>query len=63
MTKELRLGWMNIGVAAILIASSIIVFVTGSASTEQLVLQVFLLACAVGMLAQGISRVVNARRR
>jgi len=63
MTKELRFGWMNIGVAVILIASSIVVFVTESVGTQQLVLQAFLFVCAVGLLARGVSRVVTARRR
>jgi hypothetical protein len=60
--KQLRLAWMNIGVAVILFVGVISVFVGGSASTEQLVLQAFLALCGVGILARGISGVVEARR-
>jgi hypothetical protein len=63
MTKELRTSWMRIGVAAILIASSIVFFVTGNAGTEQLVIQGLLAVLGVGLLVQGVTGLVAARRR
>ena len=63
MTKDIRTGLMRIGVAAILFASSIYVFVAERVDTDQLVLQGILFVCAVGMLVQGVVGIVTARRR
>ncbi|MFI9385856.1 hypothetical protein [Kutzneria sp. NPDC052558] len=60
--KQSRIGWMDIGVALIIIAGAVYTFTRGAVDTEQLVLQGFLAVCGVGMLAQGIVRLVNARR-
>ncbi len=62
MTKQARFGWMNIGVALILIAGAVYAFLGGMVSTDQLFFQGILAVCSVGMLAQGIYRVVKARR-
>ncbi|QUQ62364.1 hypothetical protein JJ691_00760 [Kutzneria sp. CA-103260] len=62
MTKQLRVGWMNIGVGAILIVGWIAAFVSGTESTDQLVFQGILLLCGIAMVVQGISWVVKGRR-
>lgn len=63
MTKEVRNSWLRTGVAVILIASSIIIFVDGQPSTEQMVLQGIVFVLALGLLAQGVTGLVTARRR
>jgi hypothetical protein len=63
MTKELRTAWLRIGVAVVLIASSIVVFVLEQTNTTQLVLQSVVLVCGLGLLVQGIATIVTQRRR
>lgn len=64
MTKEIRTAWMRIGVAVVLIASTIVVYVTTeNAGTEQLVLQGVVGLCGLWQLVQGITTMVTARRR
>ena len=63
MTKELRTAWLRIGVAVVLIASSIVVFVLEHTNTTQLVLQSVVLVCGLALLVQGIAAVVTQRRR
>ena len=63
MTKELRTAWLRIGVAVVLIVSSIVVFVLEHANTTQLVLQSVVLVCGLGLLVQGIASIVTQRRR
>jgi hypothetical protein len=62
MTKQARFGWMNIGVALIVIAGAVYAFLGGEVSTDQLFFQGILAVCGVGLLAQGIYRVVKAGR-
>ena len=62
MTNKLHIGWMNIGVAVIVMAGAVYAFASGTVGTTQLVLQTVMLVLSVGMLAQGIHRVVAARR-
>ncbi|GAA3432875.1 hypothetical protein [Kutzneria kofuensis] len=63
MTKELRTSCLRVAIALLLIAASIVVYVTQPANTEQLVLQGIVFVCAFGMLAQGVTGVIAARRR
>ena len=63
MTKEPFTSWLRIGAAVILIASAILILVDGSADTEQLVLEGFMVVLACALLAQGIAGLVTARRR
>ena len=62
MTKQLRIGWLNIVAGVLLIIGWIYAFVSGTERTDQLMIQGILLLCGIAMLVRGISWVVKARR-
>lgn len=63
MTKEIRTAWLRVGIAVVLIVSTIMVFVAEQAGTEQRLLQGFVGVCGLGLLVQGVATIVTARRR
>lgn len=63
MTKELRTSWLRIATALVLIVIPIIEYVADWLPMEQLAIQGILVLCGVGLLIQGITGLVEERRR